>query len=145
MDEANNMSIVAGVGGGPSQNAKTLYKELVLFEHQLPDLKFIADLVEQNPFIPPGFNQNAIELIKLGDPGTKQSLDLAAIIASALSSNLYLNGLAHLDYVGLPANMKPFTGKLIKSNNHDHGLSGDESELMMAAADYDSNAFSTRV
>ena len=114
MDEANNMSIVTGVGGGPSQNAKTLYKELVLFEHQLPDLKFIADLVEQNPFIPPGFNQNAIELIKLGDPGTKQSLDLAAIIASALSSNLYLNGLAHLDYVGLPANMKPFTGKLIK-------------------------------
>ena len=101
--------------------------------------------MEQNPFIPPGFNQNAIELIKLGDPGTKQSLDLAAIIASALSSNLYLNGLAHLDYVGLPANMKPFTGKLIKSNNHDHGLSGDESELMMAAADYDSNAFSTRV
>lgn len=63
-------------------------------------------------FIPPGFNQNAIELIKHSNgTGKKKSMDLAAIIASALSSNLYLNGLAHLDYLNLPATMKPFNGK----------------------------------
>lgn len=42
-------------------------------------------------------------------------MDLAALIASALSSNLYLNGLAELDYLNLPANMKPYDGNFIDS------------------------------
>ena len=33
MEDPSNMSFNAGAGGGPSQNAKTLYKELALFEH----------------------------------------------------------------------------------------------------------------
>ena len=37
-------------------------------------------------------------------------MDIASIIASALSSNLYLNGLAYLDYLDLPQNLKPFNG-----------------------------------
>ena len=57
-------------------------------------------------------------------------MDLAAIIASALSSNLYLNGLAHLDYLNLPASMKPFTGKLI----YDAPNNQEASQIMLAAA-----------
>ena len=92
-------------------DSKALYKEIALFEYQLAEASYIADLVEQNVFIPPGFNQNAIELIKFKGLDGKDALDLAAIIASALSSNLYLNGLAHLDYLSMPANTKPFNGK----------------------------------
>lgn len=47
-------------GNVPNTDLKALYKELSLFVHQLLDQKSIADLVEQNVFIPAGFNQNAI-------------------------------------------------------------------------------------
>lgn len=58
-------------------------------------------------------------------------MDLASIIASALSSNLYLNGLAYLDYLNLPANMKPFCGEFCPMQNSseaDHM----SSELLLA-------------
>ena len=65
-------------------------------------------------------------------------MDLSAIIASALSSNLYLNGLMHLEYLNLQAYMKPYNGKFISEQPN----SALESEIVMAAAneyEYDPN------
>ena len=60
-------------------------------------------------------------------------MDLAALIASALSSNLYLNGLAELEYLNLQQNMKLFDGsRFIES---DRESSVYDNEIMMAAAD----------
>ena len=61
-------------------------------------------------------------------------MDLAALIASALSSNLYLNGLAELEYLNLPANIKPFDGKFIEPNRES---SVYDNAIMNAATDYD--------
>jgi len=46
--------------------AKSTFKELIQFETQLSEATFIASLVEQNVFIPPGFNQNCVSLVKYG-------------------------------------------------------------------------------
>lgn len=121
-----------------TQNAKTVYKELSLFEHQLKDCRYIADLVEQNVFIPAGFNSNATELVKLNLTSKKKTMDLASVIASAMSSNLYLNGLAYLDYLNMQSLIKPFNGKFIQSKSNG-GMNDHDAEIMMAAAK-DSNS-----
>ena len=59
--------------------------------------------------------------------------DFSSMIACALSSNLYLNGLNHLDYLGMQANVKPFNGNFASSNGKLGGGS-DANEIMMAAA-----------
>ena len=64
-------------------------------------------------FIPLGYNNNAIELVKFEGTNGKMNMDLSAIIASALSSNLYLNGLMHLEYLNMQAYTKPFNGQFI--------------------------------
>ena len=84
-----------------------------MFELQLQQNRHISDLVEQCVFIPTGFNKNAIDLVKFEGTGNKKSMDLSAIIASALSSNMYLNGLMHLEYLNMQAYTKPFNGKFI--------------------------------
>ena len=80
--------------------AQKTYQELIQFETQLKEASFIEALLDQNVFIPPGFNQNCVKLIKFGD-GAKKNMDLSALIAQALSSNLYLNGLTHLEYLNM--------------------------------------------
>ena len=57
LDQSNQLNL----------NAKVLYKEIALVEYQILNSQAISDLVSQNVFIPPGFNQNAIELIKQKD------------------------------------------------------------------------------
>lgn len=58
-------------------------------------------------------------------------MDLASIIASALSSNLYLNGLSYLDYLNLPANIKPFNGMFCTQQESTDHVS-ISSELILA-------------
>ena len=101
---------------------------------------YIGELVEQNQFMPPGFNENCTRLIKLDGGGGKTRLDLAALIASALSSNLYLNGLAHLDYLNLPANLKPFYGKFSDHSADNKARLDEESQIMAAAVDEFANS-----
>ena len=110
-----------------------MFKELALFEHQLIECRFIADLVEQNVFIPPGFNQNAIDLGTIDKGSQKPIFDFSSMIACALSSNLYLNGLNHLDYLSMQANVKPFNGNFMSSDGKSGGVS-EHNEIMMAAA-----------
>ena len=96
-------------------------------------------MVEQSVFIPTGFNKNAIELVKFEGTGGKTNMDLSAIIASALSSNLYLTGLMHLEYLNMQAYIKPFNGHFISTSEGDpHNSQAVESEICMAAAnEYD--------
>lgn len=55
-------------------------------------------------------------------------MDFASLIASALSSNLYLNGLSDLEYLNLNNSVKPYNG--IFSSNRE---SLDANEIMLAA------------
>ena len=67
----------------------------------------IMYVVQSNPFIPTGFNQNTINDISTGnDKDGNPSYDLGAIIACVMSSNLYLNGLANADYLNMPQNLR---------------------------------------
>lgn len=59
-------------------------------------------------------------------------MDLAALIASALSSNLYLNGLAELEYLDLPANIQPFDGNFIEAG---HESQVQDNEILRAASE----------
>lgn len=113
-----------------NSSAKALYQGLCRFEIELFDCEFIKETVEQNPFIPPGFNQNCIEMIKFKNSKGKVQIDIAGLIASALSSNLYLNGLTHLNYLNLPDNIKPFNGQFLNSDGNENNT---ENEIMMAA------------
>lgn len=60
-------------------------------------------------------------------------MDLASVIASAMSSNLYLDGLAYLDYLNMQSLIKPFNGKFISSKNSG-GMNDHDHEIMMEAA-----------
>ncbi len=111
--------------------AKSLYEVLCQFESELLESNFISKIVESNYFIPPGFNQNCTELVKIKSVKNKKQLDISALIACALNSNLYLSGLAYLDYLNLPANIKPFNGQFIARE----GRSWTDNEIIMAAAD----------
>ena len=57
------------------------------------------------------------------------------MIACALSSNLYLNGLCHMDYLGMQANIKPFNGDFVSSDQRTS--ESNANEIMMAAASTD--------
>ncbi len=58
------------------------------------------------------------------------------MIAQALSSNLYLNGLNHMDYLGMQANVKPFNGNFVGGDDRAKRVSEDN-EIMIAAANAD--------
>ena len=59
-------------------------------------------VVQSNPLIPTGFNQNAVNDFSTGnDKDGNPSYDLGAIIACVMTSNLYLSGLANADYLNM--------------------------------------------
>ena len=51
-------SQVDGAGNSNSLNnvTRSMYKEVALFNHQLAECRFIGEIVDQNVFIPTGFN-----------------------------------------------------------------------------------------
>ena len=61
-------------------------------------------------------------------------MDFASLIASALNSNLYLNGLSNLEYLNLNNSIKSYNG--IFSTNRE---SMDANEIILAAKEYDQN------
>ena len=67
-----------------------------------------------------GFNQNATgNYYSLGkDKDSLPNYDLGAIIACAMSSNMYLSGLAEVEYLNLAQNLKPFNDWFKKSDIH---------------------------
>ena len=118
--------------------AHKTYKELNQFETQLKEASFIEALLDQNVFMPPGFNQNCVKLIKFGE-GSKKNMDLSALIACALSSNLYLNGLTHLEYLNMQDQIHPYDALIDEDGNRRQSDVYD-SEIKAAAADkFDQN------
>lgn len=73
----------------------------------------LGALCQISPFYPSGFNENAIEIVS--DRGG--FVDLSSVMAMALGSNLYLQGLTHLDYMSLPVNLQGFSGLIAEKRD----------------------------
>jgi hypothetical protein len=82
-----------------NMNQDELTEEIKQFERYLYGCAPIRDLVSTSTNIPLGFNQN----------GSKpDSKDIGSLITTALSSNLYHNGLAAIDYMRIKEKLSPY-------------------------------------
>jgi hypothetical protein len=75
---------------GPSIYLRHQFKEVLDFENSLTANEAIKQLTQHSALLPLGYNKSGVRV---------KPYDFTSLIAMTLGSNLYLNGLAQLDYM----------------------------------------------